>query len=268
MLALPDSTEHTVSEGSISHQFNVASSLAATFLRAGVGIATRPAAVRPAQLLELYEFEGCPHCRLVREVFTELDLDALVLPCPKGGTRHRRTVVERGGKAQFPFLIDPNAGIEMYESADIIRYLFDTYGQTSPPLHWRLVELQRLGSALAGIARLGSGVRARPSRPPAQPLVLYSFESSPFARLVRDRLCELELAYELRSVGRNTTSDWVPPNLRERLSIPAQPATRNRVELLERAGTLTVPYLVDPNTGAALSESAQIVAYLEDNYAE
>ena len=78
-------------------------------------------------LLELYDFEGCPHCRLVREVITELDLDALVYPCPKGGSRYRDTVVELGGKAQFPFLVDPNTETELPESTAIIDYLTKTY---------------------------------------------------------------------------------------------------------------------------------------------
>lgn len=30
--------------------------------------------------------------------------------------------------AQFPYLIDPNTGTEMYESDAIISYLFNTYG--------------------------------------------------------------------------------------------------------------------------------------------
>jgi hypothetical protein len=28
----------------------------------------------------------------------------------------------------FPYLADPNTGTEMFESADIVRYLVDTYG--------------------------------------------------------------------------------------------------------------------------------------------
>lgn len=256
-----------MSAGFPLHQLNIASSLLATFMRTGVGIATRSAAIQPEQPLELYEFEGCPHCRLVREVLTELDLDALIYPCPKGGERFRPSVIERGGKAQFPYLVDPNTGREMYESADIIRYLFETYDASSPPLRWRLVELQRFGSALASIPRFGSGVRVRSSRRPEQPLELYSFESSPFARPVRDLLCELEIPYILRSVGRSTASDWVPPTLRDAFSIEARPETVNRRALLERAGWLAVPYLVDPNTGTELAESADIIDYLSKTYA-
>jgi len=238
----------------------------ATALRTGMGIITSPATRQPAQLLELYEFEGCPHCRLVREVLTELDLDAQIYPCPKGGERYRRTVLEQGGKTQFPYLVDANTGAAMYESGDIIRYLFTTYGSGSVPVHWKLLELQRFGSTLASIPRAGLGISARPSTLPQQPLELYSFESSPFARPVRDALCELELPYVLRSVGRSQGSDWVPPMFRNSLSVTSIPGTRNRQRLLERAGGISIPYLVDPNTVTEMAESADIVKYLNTTY--
>ena len=38
---------------------------------------------RPAQPIVLYEFEGCPFCRKVREAVALLDLDAKFLPCPQ-----------------------------------------------------------------------------------------------------------------------------------------------------------------------------------------
>ena len=108
------------------HRVNLASSTLATALRSGVGISARPAAVKPAKLLQLYEFEACPYCRIVREALTELDLDAMIYPCPKGGTRFRPRAAVLGGKTQFPLLVDPNSGVTMYESLDIIAYLFDT----------------------------------------------------------------------------------------------------------------------------------------------
>lgn len=255
-----------MSRSGLFYPLNIASSLLATALRTGMGITTRPAANQPLQLLELYEFEGCPHCRLVREVLTELDLDARIYPCPKGGKRYRDIVIGRGGKAQFPYLVDPNTDTAMYESADIIRYLFETYGNGTP-LHWKLIELQRFGSTLASIPRMGLGVRVRASKQPASSLELYSFESSPFARPVRDLLCELELPYVLRSVGRAQGADWVPPVLRDALSVTGEPGTRNRQELFDRAGRISIPYLVDPNTGAQMAESEQIVEYLEATYA-
>jgi glutathione S-transferase len=241
-------------------------SLATTSLRMGAGIATQPRTSRPALLFELYEFEGCPYCRIVREVLTELDLDAMIFPCPKGGTRFRPELIKRGGKAQFPFLHDENTNVSMYESADIIRYLFETYGAGTVPLRWQLSGVQQLGSALAGMWRLGAGRDVRPSVAPAQPLELYSFEGSPFARLVRERLCELELPYVLRSVGRSTASDWLPPGVRDALRIKAMPLTLNRQVLLERAGRVTVPYLVDRNCGVEMGESAAIIGHLQTRY--
>lgn len=252
---------------SFFYPLNITTSLAATFLRGGVGVAAQPAVEAPAKLLELYEFEGCPHCRLVREVLTELDLDAIIYPCPKGGQRFRDKVIAEGGKAQFPYLVDPNTGAAMYESADIVKYLFKTYARRTPPWQWQAIELQRIGSVLASIPRFGLGIRARASRAPEQPLELYSFESSPFARPVRDLLCELEIPYVLRSVGRTQLADWMPPALRRSLGDNAEPSTRNRIALKARAGLVSIPYLVDPNTGTELAESADILTYIEETYA-
>ncbi|KAJ6757835.1 THIOREDOXIN FAMILY PROTEIN, partial [Salix koriyanagi] len=70
----------------------------------------------PPKPLQLYEFEACPFCRRVREAMTELDLSTEVYPCPKGSVRHREIVRKIGGKEQFPFLVDPNTGVSIYES--------------------------------------------------------------------------------------------------------------------------------------------------------
>ena len=60
-------------------------STAASLIRGFAGtIASRPGA-RPAQLLELYEFEACPYCRKAREAMSALRLDYLAHPCPKRG---------------------------------------------------------------------------------------------------------------------------------------------------------------------------------------
>jgi len=94
----------------------------------------RPRRARqPARHLQLYEFEACPYCRLVREALTELDLDALIFPTPHGGKRFRPKVEQLGGRQQFPFLVDPNTGESMYESADIIAYLYRRYGDAPRP---------------------------------------------------------------------------------------------------------------------------------------
>lgn len=248
---------------------DLATSLASTFLRGGVGVFTQPTGRRPPLLFELYEFEGCPYCRLVREALTELDLDAIVYPCPKGGSRYRERVLELGGKLQFPFLVDPNTGRSLYESADIIAYLFETYGPGQVPLHWQWIGMQQVASAVAGLPRASAGRRAaqrRSGRVAERPLELYSFESSPFARLVRERLCELEIAYVLRSCGRTTLRDWVPPGLRDSFGIATEAQTLNRRALEARAGRISIPYLVDPNTGVEMAESRAILDYLDETY--
>ena len=235
-------------------------------MRGWTGINTNPAAVKPSKTLELYEFEGCPYCRLVREALTELDLDVIVYPCPKSGTRFRPKVTSLGGKAQFPFLVDPNSGEQMYESLDIVEYLYATYGQRPLPLKWRAGTLQKFGAMGSGIPRFGKGISARPSHLPAQMLELYSFEGSPYARPVRELLSELELPYVLHNTGRSSMVDWIPPSVRDVLNIVPTSTLENRKALLERAGRISIPYLVDPNSSMELSDSADIREYLIETY--
>lgn len=224
----------------------------------------------PAQPLKLYDIEACPFCRLVRETLTELDLDVLVLPCPKNGTRFRDEAKRLGGKAQFPLLIDDNTGAMLYESADIIDYLHQTYGPALRTPRW-LRPLDLMTSQLASLLMLRprgmSGLRARPSREAAQPLTLYSFEASPYSKPVRARLCELELPYLLRNTGKGHWRDIGPPSFRDRLFKGELGTTRNRRWLAEHTGRVQVPYLIDPNTGTAMYESQAILDYLDRTYA-
>ena len=234
-------------------------------------LAFRPARRRPEQLVELYEYEASPYCRVVREVLTELDLDALIYPCPQHGIRFRPRAVEKGGKAQFPFLVDPNTGRQCYESADIIEYLARTYdGVPLRPIRGLRRNIAVTTAFLTACARGYKGFRgykARPSRPAETPLELFSFESSPYSRLVREVLCELELPYVLRNAGKGRCSDIGPPGVRDRLLRAPKDTGRNRSWLEENTGRVQVPYLIDANTGTALYESATIVAYLQKTYA-
>jgi len=245
---------------------NIATSMLSTMVRASSGIQSSPAAVKPQKLLQLFDIENCPYCRLVREALTELDLDAEILPCPKNGERFRPEVVERGGKAQFPYLVDQNTGEEMYESLDIVAYLFETYGQRELPLRWRVGKLQTVGSMLASAPRLRSGMKARPGVAPEFLLELYSFESSPYARPVRELLCELEIPYILRSCGRTQLQEWILPPMREAMKITPDSDLDNRRNLQQQEGKVSIPYLYDPNTEEGMFESAQILEYLRDTY--
>ncbi len=217
-----------------------------SWLRGGAGSRVDAPGRRPKEPLVLYEFEACPFCRRVREAATRLDLEVLVRPCPKGGQRYREEVEALGGREQFPFLIDPNTGAQMYESAEIVAYLHREYGETAPPISGRAGALRTALLVASGLGRGAAGSRARASRSPAVPLVLYGFESQPASRLVREVLCELELAHLLR---------------------PAAPgsARREGPGLDPRAQAL--PHLFDPNTGSGRSGWRPIVRHLEENYA-
>lgn len=222
-----------------------------------------PARTQPSKLLQLYDIELSPYCRLVRNVLTELDLDVMIYPCPARGKRFRPKVQELGGKQQFPFFVDPNTGTQLYESADIIAYLSKTYKRRV-----RMIRpLALAGSYLQSGLRYGKGVRARPSKAPAQPLELFSFEASPYSRPVRELLCELEIPYILRNTGKGAWKDIGPPGVRDKLFKAPKDTGRNRKVLLDKTGKVQVPYLVDPNTGVEMYESDAIVAYLEKTYA-
>lgn len=225
---------------------NIATSYAASAARLGFGMKASPPARYPKKPLELYEFEACPFCRKVREALTDLDLAAKIYPCPSGGEVFRPEVTKMGGRSSFPYLIDPNTGEAMYESDDIIRYLYGTYGKRSPHPLLRMGPITLLTSQLASLARPLSGRHARKSRRPRRPLELYSFEASPYCRIARETLCELEIPYLLHNVGKGSS---------------------RREAFVKRSGKMMVPYLVDPNTGKEMFESAAIRSYLLETYA-
>jgi glutathione S-transferase len=224
---------------------DVTSSWTASVLRLGLGLEATHAGARPAKTLELYEFEGCPFCRKAREALTMLDLRAMIYPCPKGGPTFRARVIARGGRARFPYLVDPNTGDELYESSNIVTHLYRNYGNRPAPWFLRSDASVPLGS-FATLVRGAKGVRYRPARAPEQPLQLYSFEASPYCRIVREALCELELPYLLINVAKGSAE---------------------RAAFRERSGRMMVPWLSDPNTGRELFESADIVRYLHETYA-
>jgi glutathione S-transferase len=245
---------------------NFARSLTSTLLRTGTGISSEPRSTIPDLMLRLYDIESCPYCRLVREACTELDLDVEIYPCPKDSLIYRDFVKATGGKLQFPFLVDPNNGTQMYESMDIVAYLFKVYSDKPLPLKWQFGTLQKISSIVAGIPRSGEGTVKAVSLPPSQLLELYSFESSPFARIVRECLCEMEIPYIVRNCGRTELSEWLVPVVRDLLNSHPNSKLNNRKILQERTGRMSIPYLYDPNTQIGLYESADIVEYLKCHY--
>lgn len=228
---------------------NVANAFAVSVARLGAGLsAANAVSHKDLQPLVLYDFEFCPYCRKVREALTELNLNAEIRPCPKQGTRFRTQLKNQAGKTQFPYLVDPNTGWEGYESGDIVHYLFDTYGDgRKPSVLISDNPLALANSSFASALRPAKGWKQQPSTQPQKMLELYSFEASPFCRIVREKLCEMEIPYLLHNVGKKS---------------PSRPA------FIERSGKMMVPYLIDPNTGQEMFESADIVEYLEQTYAK
>lgn len=238
-----------------NHTFEVATSSMSSLARFPWGSKSMPdnsgsqSVVKEGQYvpLQLYEFEACPFCRRVREALTELDLSVEVYPCPKGSIRHREVVRRSGGKEQFPYLVDPNTDVSMYESDQIVRYLFSQYGNGRQP-SIGLLESTLFTGWMPTILRAGRGMtlweKAKRETPPKK-LELFSYENNPYARIVREALCELELPYILQNVGQGS----------------------NQIKsLLQASGSTEVPYIIDPNTGIQMGDYKNILAYLFSTY--
>src|SRR5690606_23913910 len=80
----------------------------------------------PKQLLVVFDRENDPDCRLLREVLTELQLDALIQPCPIGGRRFARKLPDG---AHLPHLIDRDAGVEADGLRDCLHHVLDRYAE-------------------------------------------------------------------------------------------------------------------------------------------
>jgi glutathione S-transferase len=226
--------------------WDVTTAVAASAARPNFGNVHYERSKSPQQPLELYEFEACPFCRIAREALSALSLDPIVYPCPRGGTRFREKVKSKGGRYLFPYLVDPNTGVSMYESADIVEYLFREYGDGRAPWFLRQRAFAVSTSILASAFRPHRGRHAVRSRQPEKLLELYSYEGSPFCRIAREALSELELPHQLHNV-------------------PQQSPDRD--DFVSVSGKMQVPYLLDPNTGVQMFESGDIRRYLYETYA-
>ncbi len=195
---------------------NLLLSFIASLLRLGAGSAA-PVLKNEIQII-LYEFEGCPYCRIVREAISQSGIQVLVRPCPKGGKRFRPEVRKLGGKAQFPFLIDENKDIAIYESGDIAAYIHHNYGGTRS---WQrfLGPLDQILSQFGILVRLFAGTFVKKSIAPAAPLEFIGAERDPRARLVKELLCEMELEYFWSGQGETgkTNPTLFDPNTKEKI---------------------------------------------------
>jgi glutathione S-transferase len=251
--------------------FDLTSSVLASSARAWRGTAAfRHNTTQPEKILALYDIEGCPYCRLVREVLCELDIDVMIYPCPKGGMQFRPAALDISGVSQFPLLVDPNTGDSIIESAEIISHLYKYYGGAKGQATSGLRRQVSVASSMLATAyrSLGHarGMYVKSAEHPAQPLELYSFESSPYSRPVRELMCELEIPYRLRNFAKSRWQEMGPPQVRSKFFPEAPISSPNRIRLHELTGRSQVPYLLDPNTGVGMFESADILEYLQETY--
>jgi len=116
--------------------------------------------------LSLYMFEGCPYCERVRVAIRDLDL-----PIEERDIRaepaHASTLIEALGRSTVPVLrVDEEGGATRWlpESSDIVRYLYDTWGEGRRPPLLATSFPQTLGAAVAVVCFLLSIVIEGPAR--------------------------------------------------------------------------------------------------------
>ncbi|MBP2279582.1 glutathione S-transferase [Psychrobacter sp. PL19] len=265
------------SNNMIGHKLKSLQATTSTLLRGGRGNMGTATPMQPEQSLILYEHEACPHSRRVREVMTHLNLDYESRPSPHKGHVYRDELKELAGKAQVPFLIDENTGDKIPDSQVIIDHLFTHYSKKgTTPENYRASngDSATLSNKATSIASMMRGVKAdHPKKnlargKPKEPLQLYGFEASPFCRLVREKLSELEIGYINHNVAREQIQDIGGFGMRLNLGEyhPIKGGKRERIMNQVMDGKLQFPYLIDPNTDAKMYESADIIDYLDTTY--
>lgn len=80
-------------------------------------------------MLTLYYRPTCAFCRRVLAVIDRLSLEVELKDI--NDAEFETELLAVGGKIQVPFLVDSAAGVELYESDDIVSHLQHTYGKVS-----------------------------------------------------------------------------------------------------------------------------------------
>ena len=272
-----------ISNNAIAHKVKSAQAFVSLLLRGGRGVMGTATPIQPEKSLILYEHEACPYSRRVREVMTLLNLDYESRPSPHKGQVYRDELKELAGKAQVPFLIDDNIakgseGNQILDSQAIIDHLFANYSKKgfTPDKYQRQNKKDNasLANKAASVASMLRGVKAvHPKKnlargKPKAPLHLYGFEASPFCRLVREKLSELEVGYINHNVARERIQDIGAFGFHLGFGEyqPIKGGKRDRLMNEDLKGKLLFPYLIDPNNDTQMYESQDIIDYLEYNY--
>jgi len=227
----------------------------ASWMRSGRGESVSPSvsassnSKRPEQPLILYSYEGNQFCRLVREVLTELDIVYELRSAGKESPRRSELASIAGGSSQCPYLVDPNTGISMAESADIVGYLYKTYASWTPPselLEWASSNVMSLAKPLFKVltplqagendaeinykGKIRDTMAVIEAEAAASPVVVYTYELSPFSTETKLLLDRLDVEYKEVSLGK----EWLPGLIAENGAI-------TRAALLEMTGQSSLP---------------------------
>jgi glutaredoxin len=237
----------------------------------------------PPKLKALYDIENSPACRKVRELITELDLVVeIVIPAAPNSRAitvpdYKYAYVNTGAGSASPtnkqpvvphlVILEVDGQETRVSGADAIcETLQQMFYYQTPNQDSTLVEsdddtkervlavVREIGNYVSTLCRIGRGMMVAPAASgpsvprPQQPLVLYSYESNQFCRLVREVLTELDIPYQLRSAGKESPR-------------------RNELAATSVNGSTQCPYLLDPNTNTAMAESSVIIRYLYQTYA-
>jgi glutathione S-transferase len=76
--------------------------------------------------IQVWAYECSPFCRPVFEKLCSLCLPHTVISCARGSS-NRDKLFAKTGRFQVPYLVDPNTGVEMFESTAIVDYLEKVY---------------------------------------------------------------------------------------------------------------------------------------------
>ena len=124
---------------------------------------------RPSKTLLLYEYEGSPFCKKVREACSLLDVIVEYRPCPSARYGFSDQLATRTqGDRTVPFFYDPNnsiGGLNSLQDADaIVDYLFDYYGPGAENMPANLKK--KVGGNAAAAKFTGTKPITRPQHPP------------------------------------------------------------------------------------------------------
>jgi glutaredoxin len=206
---------------------------------------------RPEKTLILYSYEGNQFCRIVREVLTELDITYELRSAGKESPRRDELASITGGSTQCPYLIDPNTGVSIPDSKDIVEYLYRNYALWTPPneiLEWTSTNVMSLFKPIfSTIAPLQAGekdadndfqqnveeaIRVIKTEVDTDPVVVYTYELSPFSSETKDLLDRLDVDYKEISLGK----EWIPGLISENGPI-------KRAALLKMTGQSSLPHI-------------------------